>query len=222
MTESLLYYDFDQYIKVSIDLVCTCSSTTKHIYTQRLLNLLISDTTANFCFVPLSWVGILSHKLSQCTTVLYRKLVYFRWFLATLVTAISFIMSVTAIALVEFMSYWTDQKTHQVLQPYKGISSLFSGYINKLNCCFVFYSVLKQQNVKSNYQCNIFNLLIVLVQQILSLIWFLELFAIQLCDHYWIMLKPYFYSQNWVQQQASSMLYLRCFIYKSHMQLGWR
>jgi len=37
------------------------------------------------------------------------------------VTGISSLGLVTIIALVEFITYWTDQNNHQVLQPYRGI-----------------------------------------------------------------------------------------------------
>ena len=42
-------------------------------------------------------------------------------FLATIVTGISALLFVTVIALVVFISYWTDQNSHQFLQPYRGI-----------------------------------------------------------------------------------------------------
>lgn len=47
----------------------------------------------------------------------------YRWFLATLVTAIIALLLTVVVALVEFITYYTDQTNRAILQPYRDLNS---------------------------------------------------------------------------------------------------
>ncbi|XP_045193482.2 palmitoyltransferase ZDHHC1-like [Mercenaria mercenaria] len=47
----------------------------------------------------------------------------YRWFLATLVTAIIALLLTVVVALVEFIAYYTDQTNRAILQPYRDLNS---------------------------------------------------------------------------------------------------